>query len=130
MKMKSSHIGATGDSSNLARINRLSKPPGIRYKRREDGKLVKLRRVRRKKSAEVTSLGNPSSASKGGRTQSTSEMEKAAPVQTKTNGVWTKKARYRTITPGTGNMVIKANPSDRLANPAEKRPLNTLDTVI
>ena len=53
-----------------------------------------------------------------------SELGKAAPVQAKPDSDFVKKARYRSITPGTANMVIKANPSPH------KRPLNTLDTVI
>jgi hypothetical protein len=102
----------------------MAKPPEMKYKRRDDGQLVRLRRVRRKKSADPSSVPNPINTVKSGRrVQSTSELGKAAPVQTKPNGVGMKKARYRSITPGTASMVIKANPSD-------KRPLVTVDRML
>ena len=53
-----------------------------------------------------------------------SRTAEAAPIQTKPDADFVKKARYRSITPGTAGMVIKANPAPN------KRPLNTLDTVI
>lgn len=114
--------------NKLARVNRGEMTPktATKYKRREDGKLVKLRRVRRKKNpADTAHVPSDINAIQNNRrVTSTSELGKAAPVQTKPDADFVKRARYRSITPGTANMVIKANPSPN------KRPLSTLDTVI
>ena len=133
MKLNPSQIrrpSGTSDATSVARITRMAKPPEIKYKRRQDGQLVKLRRVRRKKTPEMGSLVNLSQSKSGARAKSTSEMGMPAPVQTKSNAVWAKKGRYRSITPGTGSLIIKANPSGLKARPIEKRPLNTVDQMI
>ena len=120
--------GHLSSDNKLARINRGEMTPktATKYKRREDGKLVKLRRVRRKKKPADTGHvpSDINAIQNNRRVTSTSELGKAAPVQTKPDSDFVKKARYRSITPGTAGMVIKANPSPH------KRPLNTLDTVI
>ena len=120
--------GQLSSDNKLARIRRGEMTPktATKYKRREDGKLVKLRRVRRKKKpADTAHVPSDLNALQNNRrVTSTSELGKAAPVQAKPDSDFVKKARYRSITPGTANMVIKANPSPH------KRPLNTLDTVI
>lgn len=120
--------GHSATDNKLARINRGEMTPktATKYKRRDDGTLVKLRRVKRKKkpadTADVPS--NLHALQSNRRVTSTSELGKAAPIQTKPDADFVKKARYRSITPGTAGMVIKANPAPN------KRPLNTLDTVI
>lgn len=126
--LNSSPSQARGDATSMARLKRLAKPPELKYKRREDGTLVKLRRVRRKKP--VAEVANPQPVTNGRRVFSTSELGKAAPVQTKPDAIHAKKGRYRSITPGTANLVIKANPSNLRARAADTRPLNTLDTLI
>ena len=136
MKLNSTLLrqpSGASDASNGARITRMAKPPETKYKRREDGQLVRLRRVRRRKAAEsgFGSVPNPSSTVPAGRrVQSTSELGKAAPVQTKPNAVGVKKGRYRSVTPGTGSLIIKANPSDRKATPSEMRPMVTVDQML
>ena len=120
--------GHLSSDNKLARINRGEMTPktATKYKRREDGKLVRLRRVRRKKNPADTGHvpSDINAIQNNRRVTSTSELGKAAPVQTKPDSDFVKKARYRSITPGTAGLVIKANPSPH------KRPLNTLDTVI
>lgn len=108
--------------ADLARrkTGELGKPPGeaglhsrndasgaVRYKRKKTGKLVKMRRVRRKKKV-ATENPTPNQVFGTDRVTLNGELGKVAPTQTKPNILAPKKPRRRSITPGLGNIIKKA----------------------
>ena len=91
-----------------------------KYHKTEDGRVVKLKRVRRKKQAThaPTAVANPNTDVRtGDRVTTTSEMNKPAPVQGKAAAHQSKKPRRRAITPGISGMIKKANPAPRPKDP-------------
>ena len=98
--------------------------------RNNDGQLVRLKRVRRKRETQAPAeLTNPNPTLNqvygSDRVQMTSELGKPAPVQTKPNAVGTKKNRYRSLTPGLNGLVKKANPM-----PPYRSPMTSFETVL
>ena len=98
--------------------------------RNDEGQLVRLKRVRRKKETKApTQLANPNPSPNqvygSDRVSTTSELGMAAPVQSKPSGVGVKKGRYRSLTPGLNSLVKKANPM-----PTFRSPMTSFETFL
>lgn len=121
---KSGEVKPTDKVSKIERGE--TSPKTTKFVKRDDGSLVKLRRVRRKKSpAEAAALpAHPEQLQTPRGVTTTSELGKPAPIQAKPEAVYAKKGRYRSITPGTANLVKKSTP------PPHARPLHTKETIL
>lgn len=103
------HAHEMGKKKNAIRFQgKVGANSNIKFKQKPDGSTVKLRRVRRKKKAAQAAPVNPATVFGTDRVTLGSELNQAAPVQSKPNAIWAKRPRYRSTLPGLGKLVSKA----------------------
>lgn len=122
--MKISHTNKLSQAPKSGKLHKPAEKRGLaqthKYYKTEDGRTVRLKRVRRKKQVGQAALAvsNPNTNVKtGDRVSTTSEMNKPAPVQGKTSAYQSKKPRRRAITPGISGIIKKANPAPKPKDP-------------
>lgn len=127
MRLDSSsrRTGELSSNSKAGRIARGEVTPKHKLKTLDDGRVLRLRRVRRKKKPlEPTPTVTPNSFAGTNRSATTSELNKPAPVASKPDSVGGKKARYRSITPGTSQLVKRSTPAHHF------RPMTTVEQTL